>query len=154
MVLAVWNYILNLDLWGFFLLGPLLKDCFLPPANNSGSRLGFRNRVPMVAHQATPHFLVMIKLFFWHTLACIWLSEVPWEMSDPVTDAWDQSIHVQLNESRHVTGACPWNMAAHIFESYKPHCLSAPIDSPLLLLVSSCATWITWHWGKGEVKAQ
>ena len=57
-------YLWNLDLCGFFLLGPLLKDCFLPPENNSGSRLGFRNGVPIVAHQAVPHLLVMIKLSF------------------------------------------------------------------------------------------
>lgn len=57
-------YTWNLDLCGFFLLGLLLKDCFLPPANNSDSRLGFRNGVPTVAHHAMPHLLVTIKLSF------------------------------------------------------------------------------------------
>ena len=45
-----------------FMLGLLLGACFLPPANHSGGRLGFRNGVLAVANCTMLHLLVMIKL--------------------------------------------------------------------------------------------
>lgn len=48
--------------------------------------------------------------------------------------------------------SAPSNMAACIFESHNPYCLSSPIDSPLQMPVSSYATRVLWLWGKDEVK--
>lgn len=90
-----------------FLLGLLLQAGFLPPANKTESSLGFRNGVPTVANRAMLHLLVMIKLLLGTFLLWIWLSGAPREMSNSITEPWDQSIHAQVNESRPVTEVCP-----------------------------------------------
>lgn len=64
----------------------------------------------------------------WRSFSWVILFRACWEVSDFITELWDQSLPVHGLERRPVSGVSPWNMATHIFKSYRLHCLSS---SPL-----------------------
>lgn len=99
-------------------------------------RLGVGNEVPTVASHATLCLLVMIKVlfgtfFFLHGYGFL---EHPRRCQTPL-QPWDQSLHTQVNESRHATGLCPFKYGrSHLWKSQPP----LPIISDWVSLADAC----------------